>query len=260
MPSLSPSLCTQSSTMNILKLTNEAPDAIKKMQMDLEAPLLENKRKTVEVNSVIPCRAKFLALKKDVIIEAKMDNDEHTAIVNGRMNTTDSHLVFGFLLGCFLQVCSLYTVGVVIPTTTNENGDSIITNPHQLSLTSVFALYFFSRYWVLVCLFLPPVLSVTYFRLQHKRAKKSIKCGLNVFFGCLRFQFGLYFGSLMLLSGVNFYVLAKSASLPLLLSYYSICVIISIIALVLLQVFVKYTCANVDSIEIVVNYDKDDEE
>lgn len=245
--------------MNILNLTNEAPDEIKKMQMDLEAPLLENEFKAVEVHSAIPCRARFRASKKDVIMKAEMDNDEHTTILDGKVNATSSHFVFGLLLGCVLQACSLYTIGVLIPSTTHANGDTAITNPHELSMTSVFALYFLSRYWVVACLFLPPFLSVTYFRLKHKRSKKFIKGRLSAFFDCLRFQFGLFFGSLIMLSGVNCYALSKSAPLPLLLSYYAVCVVISVFALGLLRFFVKQTCANVASIEIIV-YDKDDEE
>jgi hypothetical protein len=59
----------------------------------------------------------------------------------------------------------------------------------------------------------------------------------------------------LLLSLVNFYALANTAPLPLLLAYYAVCLTVSFIALCLLQVFVNEVCANVSSIEVIVNYE-----
>jgi amino acid transporter len=186
----------------------------------------------------------------------------------------------GFLIGLILQACSLYAIAVVTPITssspissasTGSSGTSGTSDDNSLGMSVIFALYFFSRYWVLLALLLPPIvctMSANFHRSSKARRRANIinkknksknattSC-LETFIECVRFQFGLLFGSLILLSIVNFYALAKTAPLYMLLAYYGICVVVSLFAICLLQVFVNQVCANISSVEIIVSYDKD---
>ncbi|OEU12157.1 hypothetical protein FRACYDRAFT_270533 [Fragilariopsis cylindrus CCMP1102] len=96
-------------------------------------------------------------------------------------------------------------------------------------------------------------------KINMKNKNVNSSC-LETFFECVRFQFGLLFGSLILLSIVNFYTLAQTAPLYMLAAYYGVCVVVSLFALCLLQLFVNQVCANISSVEITVSYDADEED
>ena len=218
------------------------------IQRDLEAPLLEN-TSNVEIHSAIP-------LTRD---------GTETTVVDGRCDVINRIYVLGFFVGLVIQSCSLYAFGIVVPSA-NGNETKI---PGDHSVPVLFALYFFSRYWVLVALLLPPIVCTMVQKIRQstfsrknksKKTRDLMKSNLESFFECVRFQLGMFFGSLILLSLVNFYALAKTAPICMLLGYYAICVVVSLFALCLLQVFVNQVCANISSIEIIVSYDNDDEQ
>jgi len=217
------------------------------IQMELKSPLLE-KAADVEIHSAIPLAT---------------DDASELAIVDGRCRIINSIYVIGLFVGILVQSCSLYAFDIVTPAINGE--EQKIHGDHSLS--TLFAFYFLSRYWVLIGLLLPPIITtmIQKYRqrqLLNKKTKKNhelMKGNLEGFFQCVRFQLGMFFGSLILLSSVNFYVLAKTAPILMLLGYYVICVIVSLIALCLLQMFVNQVCSNITSVEIVVSYDNDEE-
>mmetsp|Transcript_10689 Transcript_10689/g.25724 ORF Transcript_10689/g.25724 Transcript_10689/m.25724 type:complete len:224 (-) Transcript_10689:288-959(-) len=215
------------------------------IQRDLEAPLLDN-ASDVEIHSAIPL--------DNNVSEITVVDDEGCKIIN-------KIYFLGFLVGIAIQSCSLYAFGIVTP---SGDGETKIQGDH--SIPFLFALYFFSRYWILAALLLPPIV----FTMGHKSRKLKlargskdkkdlVKSNLESFFQCIRFQLGMFFGSLILLSLVNFYALAQTAPICMLLGYYAICVFVSLIALCLLQLFVNQVCGNISSVEIIVSYDNDDE-
>jgi len=307
--------------MNIFNINNEhyTTEEIKKIQMDLEAPLLErndddddddtaDNKKIAEIHSAVPfidgtelfhvselCQglSKVNAKTKkaaagDCVVNSNDDgndgdddDDSATTIIDGRCEIVNGTYLCGFILGLVLQACSLYIVNIVLPangvsasaegeTTTTAAAAAAAISYHKqaLSFPTVFFLYFFTRYWVLVALLLPPVVCAMRNKMRRRRNKSSTgkrksisatKC-LESFFECIRFQFGLFLGSLILLSGVNCYALAKTAPLCILLAYYGICVVVSFFAMCLLQIFCNQVCANVSSVEIIVSYDMDDDD
>jgi len=217
------------------------------IQRDLEAPLLEN-ASNVEIHSAIPL--------DNNVSEITVVDDKGCKIIN-------KIYFLGFLVGIAIQSCSLYAFGIV---TQSGDGETKIQGDH--SIPFLFALYFFSRYWVLAALLLPPIVSTMAHKIRkrklarerkEKKAQDLVKSNLESFFQCIRFQLGMFFGSLILLSLVNFYALAKTAPICILLGYYAICVFVSLIALCLLQVFANQVCGNISSVEIIVSYDNDDE-
>ena len=218
------------------------------IQRDLEVPLLD-KTAEFEIHSAIPIDT---------------DGGSQTSIVDGRCSIINRLYVIGFFVGIVIQSCSLYAFGIVALAPEIEPK---IHGPNY-NVPTFFALYFFSRYWVLIGLLVPPVIStmVQKYRqrqLQSKRTKKThevMKGNLEGFFQCIRFQLGMFFGSLILLSIFNFYNLAKTAPIYMLLGYYFICVVVSLIALCLLQIFVNQVCTNITSVEIIVSYDNDEED
>jgi len=221
---------------------------------DLEAPLLN--RKPVEIHSAIP------------ITITDFDDDEHdkdsdddydydqTNVLDGSCNLANVTYAFGLFVGVIVQVCLLYAIGVVLP-------DATGTGPNVLL---VFALYFFSRYWILVALLLPPVVTTMFLKLRAYQAKKSkltnatVRDNMESFFECLRFQLGMFFGSLISLSCINFYTLSKTAPLCVLLAYYTVSIVVSFFALCLLQIFINQLCKHIASVEIIVCYEKDEED
>ena len=212
-----------------------------------------------------------------------IDIDSEATIIDARCNLLNGTYLIGFLLGLILQACSLYAVSVVSGSATTgttgtgagSSGTSTTSNDCSLSVYVKLALYFFSRYWVLLALLLPPVVSImskkfhrsskarrraNRINMKNKKNKNVNSSCLETFFECVRFQFGLLFGSLILLSIVNFYTLAQTAPLYMLAAYYGVCVVVSLFALCLLQLFVNQVCANISSVEITVSYDQDEEE
>ena len=86
----------------------------------------------------------------------------------------------------------------------------------DLSVGVFLVLYLFSRYWVLLALLVPPIACTIYLKFRERRLKKIgkhalMKSNMKSFFECVRFQLGLFFGSMLLLSLVNFISLARSA-------------------------------------------------
>lgn len=323
--------------MNIFNLNNNEPnEEIKKIQMDLEAPLLKlekdhyNERdkdksedkseecEIAEIHSAIPliggatfhhisepCQGFSTANKKKSKEDADDDDDDdsETTLIDAQAecNVLNRTYCYGFVLGLIVQACSLYVVDMILPaaivngnvngivdgegvTTLTTTVTTIITNKHNLSAPAVFTLYFFSRYWVLVALLLPPIVCAMRLKANRRRASASNKIKKNTsttkeqkhqqklqfkksaaecvrsFFECIRFQFGLFFGSLIMLSVVNFYSLAQTTPLCMLLAYYSVCVVIASFSLCFVQVFVNQVCVNVSSVKIVVGYDDEEDD
>jgi amino acid transporter len=207
-----------------------------------------------------------------------IDIDSVTTVIDARCNILNGTYLIGFLLGLILQACSLYVVNMVTLVNTAGSASSAASAGSSgnggMGMSVIFALYFFSRYWALLALLLPPIvctMSEKFHRsskarrranrINKKNKNKNVTTScLETFFECVRFQFGLFFGSLILLSIVNFYTLAQTAPLCMLLAYYGVCVVVSLFALCLLQLFVNQVCANISSVEIVVSYDKDEDD
>lgn len=231
---------------NCIQTTMSYQPPQEQIQRELEAPLLE-RTSDIEIHSAIPLDP----------------NESETTVVDGRCNVINKICMFGFFVGLVIQSCSLYALGIFMPHPNDTNEDAPkIRGDHSIPV--LFALYFFCRYWVIAALLLPPVVCtmVQKFRKRHRKSKKCkkdlMRNNLESFFQCVRFQLGMFFGSLILLSLVNFYALAKTAPICMLLGYYAICVVVSLIVLCLLQVFVNQVCANISSVEIIVSYDNED--
>lgn len=242
---------------------------------DLEAPLLNTK--PIEIHSAIPVSSETKAAFDSVTI-INFDDDEHdedsdndadddqTTVLDGSCSLLNFSYAFGFFVGVIVQACSLYIIGVFMPKHYGISEEAAASGRIKPNVPIVFSLYFFSRYWVLMALLLPPVVTTMLQKLRAYRAKKSkltsvtIRSNMQSFLECLRFQLGMFFGSLVLMSCVNCYTLAKTAPLCMLLAYYAICVVVSFFALCLLQIFVNQLYLHVSSIEIIISYEKDEED
>jgi len=219
---------------------------------DLEAPLLPK-----EEEETAPVAKAMKRLDDD---DDDDDDDDQSTVINGDCNLVNKTYFVGFVLGAIVQYASLCSFAMMQP---DANGNVDLTKVES-SASTVFALYFFARYWVFAALIVPPFVTTLvqkYCRRRSVRAGSStIKRILESYFECVRFQMGMFFGSLILLSLINFYALATTAPICMLLAYYAICVVVSFFALCLLQVFVDQICANVSSVEIVVSYEDEDDE
>mmetsp|Transcript_2121 Transcript_2121/g.3545 ORF Transcript_2121/g.3545 Transcript_2121/m.3545 type:complete len:220 (+) Transcript_2121:64-723(+) len=166
------------------------------------------------------------------------DNDtDDEKVIDARCHLLNKSYLFGILSGVVLQGASFLA-------------SNFIKSAHLQNVVLAFVLYVFTKYWMPIAILLPAAVVAVRSRSLPGHLR------LEAFFESLRFQLGLFFGSLLLLSLVNFYALANTAPLPLLLSYYAVCLAVSFIALCLLQIFVNEVCANVSSIEVVINYEE----
>jgi hypothetical protein len=165
------------------------------------------------------------------------NSSNNNKVVDVRCNVLSKAYFFGILAGIFLQAVSFYA-------------SNFIKSAHIHNVVTAFVLYVFTKYWMPIALLLPAAVVA----IRSRSLPGHLR--LESFFESLRFQFGLFFGSLLLLSLVNFYALANTAPLPLLLAYYAVCLTVSFVALCLLQIFVNEVCANVSSIEVIVNYEE----
>jgi hypothetical protein len=275
---------------------------------DLETPLLLEKderrdsdnseaKMVVEIHSAIPVDGAGVApiarsescSNININSNGKKNNlsRKSTNIIDGRCNIVDRIYFLGFLLGVALQCWKLCEFGIILPdrfihtagtataTVTITAATAIATETTNGSVIDsnipvVFAQYFFSRYWLLVLLVVPPfvVAMCQNFLRRNRRGRRCLRnttkggssSTLGLYFKCARFQLGMLFGSLVLLSMVNFYSLSQTAPFLLLLVYYAICLVISFVTLCLLQTFVNQICANIAIIEIIVSYERDDED
>jgi len=249
------------------------------LTIDLEASLLteSEKKRDVEIPNAVPVKPSDSFKEKKTTEDddddaAVVDVDTETTVIDARCNLLNRTYLVGFLIGLILQACSLYALYVDDSINGEADagasaGDDTSAVAHNLSVPVVFVFYFFLRYyWVSIALFLPPVVCAISRKFScdcctkddhNSKKKNATKSFLETLFACARFQIGLFFGSLVLLSIVNFYALAKTAPLCTLLAYYGVCVAISFFALSFLQLFVNQICADVSSVEIIVNYDND---
>jgi hypothetical protein len=181
-------------------------------------------------------------LEAPLLVKASPDidiDDDDDKVIEAKCNLISRSYLVGIVIGIVLQILSFYS-------------SSMVKKSH-LNVLTAFILYVFTKYWMPIALLLPAAIVAV----RSRSLPGNVR--LESFFESLRFQFGLFFGSLILLSLVNFYALASTAPLPLLLAYYAVCLTVSLIALCLLQIFVNEVCANVTSIEVIVNYDSNDE-
>jgi hypothetical protein len=187
---------------------------------DLEAPLLERTSSRDSTSSTV----------------STTEEDSSNKVIDAKCNVLSKSYFYGIVAGIFLQAFSFYA-------------SNFVKSAHLQNVVVAFVLYVFTKYWMPIALLLPAAIVA----IRSRSLPGHLR--LESFFETLRFQFGLFFGSLLLLSLVNFYALANTAPLPLLLAYYAVCLTVSFIALCLLQVFVNEVCANVSSIEVIVNYE-----
>jgi hypothetical protein len=177
-------------------------------------------------------------LEAPLLAKASPDEDSDDKVIEAKCNLLSKSYLVGIFFGIVLQIVSFYASNLV--------------KKSHLNVMTAFVLYVFTKYWMPIALLLPAAVVAVRSRSMPGHVR------LESFFESLRFQFGLFFGSLILLSMVNFYALAATAPLPLLLAYYAVCLTVSLVALCLLQVFVNEVCANVTSIEVIVNYDSNE--
>jgi hypothetical protein len=192
---------------------------------DLEAPLLEK-----------PSSSGSSSL--NVIHKSDDDGDK---VIEARCNLFSKSYVTGIFLGITLQALSFYASSLVRTQA-----------PEKIDFVVSFVLYVLTKYWMPIALLLPTAIVAVRSRSLPGHMR------LDAFLNSLRFQFGLFFGSLLLLSVINFYALAATAPLPLLVAYYSVCMGVSFVALCLLQIFIREVCVNISSIEVIVNYEGSD--
>lgn len=201
-----------------MAIKRQAP--IKSLDDDLEAPLLSKESDTTQTM---------------IVNNNNDDDDNEDKVIEAKCDLLGRSYLIGVFAGVVLQLVSFY-------------GSDLVKKSH-LGVVPAFVLYVFTKYWMPIALLLPAAVASVRTRALPGHLR------LEAFFESLRFQFGLFFGSLLLLSSVNFYALASAAPLSLLVAYYSVCLTVSFIALCLLQVFVNEVCANVSSIEVIVNYE-----
>lgn len=168
--------------------------------------------------------------------DSSTEDDCNNKVIDAKCKVLSKSYFYGIVAGIFLQAFSFYA-------------SNFVKSAHLQNVLIAFILYVFTKYWMPIALLLPAAVVAVRSRSLPGHLR------LESFFESLRFQFGIFFGSLLLLSLVNFYALANTAPLPLLLAYYAVCLTVSFIALCLLQVFVNEVCANVSSIEVIVNYE-----
>lgn len=178
-------------------------------------------------------------LEAPLLVNVTPDDEDDDKVIEAKCNVLSRAYLAGIFCGIILQVVSFYASNMV--------------KKSHLNVMTAFILYVFTKYWMPIALLLPAAVVAVRSRSLPGHVR------LESFFESLRFQFGLFFGSLILLSMVNFYALAAAAPLPLLLAYYAVCLAVSLVALCLLQIFVNEVCANVTSIEVIVNYETNDE-
>jgi hypothetical protein len=178
----------------------------------------------------------------DIDLDADADADEEYKTNDKTVETKCSLVNKSYLRGILTGLC---LQGLSFILTDQVKSISFVTSNVVLTFTA----YVFSRYWMPVALLLP----AAFVAVRSRSLPGHLR--LDAFFQSLRFQFGLFFGSLMLLSVVNLYSLASTAPWPLLMAYYGVCLSVSFLALCLLQCFVNEVCANVSSIEVIVNYE-----
>jgi hypothetical protein len=198
---------------------------------DLEAPLLQRSSSMGSTSS-----SSTDSSHDDNDSASSSNNSNNNKVIDARCNVLSKSYFFGIIAGIFLQAVSFYA-------------SNFIKTAHIHNVVMAFVLYVFTKYWMPIALLLPAAIVAVRSRSMPGHLR------LESFFESLRFQFGLFFGSLLLLSLVNFYALANTAPLPLLLAYYAVCLTVSFVALCLLQIFVNEVCANVSSIEVIVNYE-----
>lgn len=244
---------------------------------DLEAPLLTSDNEEDEAVVTTAAKKNTLAVVsgteegnlKESSSNDDDDDDEKAVLDARRCSLLNWTWLVGFAVGFALQWLSSQAIQVV-----EEKGSA-----DDLSLPTAFALVVFSRYWILVYL-LPPAV-YTYFARRSRNSdnsddgksdsavsKKSkrerrhafAKVALEAFFECVRFQFGIFCGSLVLLNVVNLLALATATPIWMLLSYYLVCVFISVCILRVLQLLVDSVCLHVSSVEVVVNYESDSDD
>jgi hypothetical protein len=210
---------------------------------EMETPLLT---KQTVVETAVPLGNSNNDNHKNKKVATDADDDDcggdDDKVIDTKCTLMSKSYVFGILTGLFLQAMSFYIAEYV-------KSSSVISSTN---IMVAFTAYVFSKYWMPIALLLPAAIVA----IRSRSLPSHLR--LESFFDSLRFQFGLFFGSLILLSLVNFYSLASTAPWPLLMSYYAVCLTISFIALCLLQIFVNEVCANVSSIEVIVNYEQND--
>lgn len=226
-----------------------------------------------------------------------MDTETTVIDAGAECNLLNGTYLIGFGIGFLLQGSSMYTLGwmlksegtdagvvVVQDDTATATATAAVLHPFGINLL----LFLVTRYWVPVALMLPPIVAAVIHKVSRRRRrqrqlhfrrsidingdheeededddnakkKKGTTC-IEIFFECIRFQFGLFFGSLILLSIVNTYELAKTAPLVTLGLYYGVCFLVSFVGLCLLQFFINQVCASISTVKIVVSYDDDDDD
>lgn len=248
---------------------------------DLEAPLLASDNEEDEAVVTTAAKKNTLAVvsgteegnpeeSSESTSSSNDDDDDEKAVLDARRcSLLNGTWLVGFAAGFALQWLSSQAIQFV-----EEKGSA-----NDLNLPTAFALVVFSRYWILVYL-LPPAV-YTYFARRSRNSdnnddgkndsavsKKSkrerrhafAKVALEAFFECVRFQFGIFCGSLVLLNVVNLLTLATATPIWMLLSYYLVCVFISVCILRVLQLLVDSVCLHVSSVEVVVNYESDSDD
>lgn len=237
---------------------------------DLEAPLLTSDNEEDEAVVVSGTEEGNPEESSESTSSSNDDDDDEKAVLDARRcSLLNGTWLVGFAAGFALQWLSSQAIQFV-----EEKGSA-----NDLNLPTAFALVVFSRYWILVYL-LPPAV-YTYFARRSRNSdnsddgkndsavsKKSkrerrhafAKVALEAFFECVRFQFGIFCGSLVLLNVVNLLTLATATPIWMLLSYYLVCVFISVCILRVLQLLVDSVCLHVSSVEVVVNYESDSDD
>ncbi|VEU38230.1 unnamed protein product [Pseudo-nitzschia multistriata] len=282
--------------MNILNLTNDTPlEEIEQLQMDLEAPLLGKNNNSYTAddscvmsfhiadnssnnsNQVVSKRKKSIAKNKkkpkQLMIHVNEDEDLDQSSQTTECQVLNCSFYGGLALGIILQALSYYVNVFVMPMLQANDASGAGSGAQDaLRIPLILGLGFLARYWVIIIFFLSPLVMAMCKKLKHARrrstvskqkgvgARKSIHSNLEAILDFFRFQCGLIFGSLMLLSLLNFYDLVLTAPLLVVAIYYGICVGLSFFIICFLRLFSEQVCSSVSSVEVTISYDHDSDD
>merc|ERR1719321_770980 len=137
---------------------------------DLEAPLLHEAVAVAEEDFIA---ATMEDRKRNNSSNNDDDESSETSVIDPQpCNLLNGRYLFGFGVGFILQALSLYASGILVGANASNDDDSD-SNGNELSVSVKVVLVFFSRYWAIVCMLLPPIYYASLARRRTISNKKN---------------------------------------------------------------------------------------
>lgn len=173
----------------------------------------------------------------------------------------------GFLAGILFQSFSLYLIG----NKRSFDGERAEPSSADSILPSAlpFDVYAICRHWVLMVFTFTTLVTILVQKYRMRSSRRNTNSAdqasitmrnVELCFECFRFQLGIFSGSICLLSIFTFAYMSKEIPLSFLLASFGVCFVAAFFFLCLVQICVDQTCAHVSSVEIILRYDKDEED